>query len=509
MPLLGAIDQGTSSTRFLVFDSSDGAFIEHHQIQIEQRFPEPGWVEMSPTAIYLSVVECIDKVCEKLEEKGYDPNEIRAIGIANQRETTIAWNKNSGSTYWDAILWLDDRTSVLAEEFVASISTKDKDHYKHITGLPIHPYFSALKMRWILNTVISKNETNEENLINEGFVVGTVDAWLLWNLCRVHYTDVTNASRTNLMDLNTLNWSAEMCSFYNISQRILPQIKSSSEIYGFLQCSRLRGVPISGVLGDQQASLVGHLSLRYGDAKNTYGTGTFMLCNTGNRAIISKRGLLTTVAYQFGADKQAVYALEGSGSIGGNSIKFLRDNLKIIKDASETEDLAKSAKDTEGLYFVPCFTGLFTPYWDVNARGTMIGLTLRTEAAQICRATLEAVAFQTVEMVEAIQSEIGTLQSLKVDGGMTANKFFLGAQANFLGSAILCSNFAEVTGLGAAIAAGLGVSLITIDTALRYQRDASVYTPSISLETRAKELARWKEAVRRSLNWAEPSDRRM
>ncbi|VDK62399.1 unnamed protein product [Anisakis simplex] len=340
---------------------------------------------------------------------------------------------------------------------------------------------------------------------------GTVDSWLLWKLTGKHLTDITNASRTLLLDLKKVSWSTELCKFFDIPMEILPEIRSSAEVYANIEEGPLKGVPISGCLGDQQAALVGHQCLKPGDSKNTYGTGTFMLCNIGYRPTISKNGLLTTVGFQFGHGAPVCYALEGSGSIGGNAVRFLRDSLTFIKKASDIEALAGSVKDTGGVVFVPCFTGLYSPYWDSSARGTILGLVQSTSKAHIARAALEAVCFQTAEMIQAVEDDMREegcrVSALKIDGGMTANHLFNQMQSDVLGKRIICSKLAETTGWGAAVAAAIGNQLISFE---KYgERDlceATVYSPKSSAEQREKDMVRWKEAIKRSRNWTSFSE---
>lgn len=504
MVLLGAIDQGTSSSRFLIFDSANGDLVTSHQIEVKQEFPEPGFVEMDPISIFKTCLECVEKACANLEAMGISRSEIKSIGIANQRETTIVWDKNTGKPLYNAVVWLDTRTTDLAQEMIEKTPKKDQNHFKAKTGLPIHPYFSALKLKWLLENVPEVAEAQE----NGSLLFGTVDTWLIWNLTggAAHITDVSNASRTLLLDLHKRKWSSELCEFFGIPQDIMPKIKSSAEIYGYMKGGVLNGVPISGCLGDQQAAMVGHNCLKVGEAKNTYGTGTFMLCNTGIKPILSKNGLLTTVGFQFGPHAPVCYALEGSGSIGGNVVRFLRDNLGFIKDSNDVETLAGSVENTEGVYFVPCFTGLYTPYWDSSARGTICGLTQCATKAHIARAALKAVTFQTKEIIDAVEHDLDNeakIERLKVDGGMTANKLFNQMQADTLGRSIVCSKMAEISGWGAAISGGIGANQISLNEFAESVSPKLIqYEAQSSDETREAELKCWKEAVKRSMAWA-------
>ncbi|KAL3080819.1 hypothetical protein niasHS_014924 [Heterodera schachtii] len=501
---LGAIDQGTSSSRFLVFDSENGNLVASHQLEVQQQFPNPGFVEMCPEEIFETTARCIESTCEELNRRGIDPKkEIKAIGITNQRETTIVWDRQTGCHLSNAIVWLDCRTHELCDEYIQRTSTRDKNHFKAKTGLPIHPYFCALKLRWLLNNVPEV----KKSLQNGTLMFGTVDSWLMWKLIGIHATDVTNASRTLLMDLQKRKWSTEMCTFFDIPINVLPKIRSSAEIYGHIPKGPLEGVPLAGCLGDQQSALLGHGCLQAGEAKNTYGTGTFMLCNTGQRAYISKNGLLTTISYQFGQESPVCYALEGSGSIGGNVVRFLRDNLNFFDKTADIEGLAASVPHTEDVYFVPCFTGLYTPHWDSTARGIICGLTQSTTQAHIALAALKAVAFQTVEILKTVQadmSEFGDqLSFLRADGGMTQNALFNQIQADFLEFPLVCSKMSEVTGWGAALAAAIGSGLFNVDTMWKLQQriqegKTTEYRPDMNIEQRDKELEQWKKAVRKT-----------
>lgn len=438
---------------------------------------------------------------KKIEDDRLNISLIKAIGIANQRETTILWDRETGKPLYNAVVWLDSRTSELAEQFTLKTPNKSKEFFKSRTGLPIHPYFSALKIRWLCDNVEAVKNAKRKGTL----MFGNVDSWLIWKLTGRHITDVTNASRTLLLDLKDVRWSSDICSFFEIPLQILPQICSSAEIYGNILSGPLKGVPIAGCLGDQQAALVGHQCLSAGDAKNTYGTGTFMLCNIGTKPITSEHGLLTTVAFQFGKGGPVYFALEGSGSIGGNVIRFLRDNFSFIKAASDSEALAGTVKDTDGVYFVPCFSGLYTPYWDTTARGIICGLTQSTGKGHIMRAALEAVCYQTAEMIQAVEKDLPSDQkivSLKVDGGMIMNTLFNQMQSDLTGIRIICSKLSEITGWGAAVAAAIGCSLVSFDVyKARAVSNSTVYSPKISDAQRKQKISRWKDAVQRSRNW--------
>ncbi|VDM46202.1 unnamed protein product [Toxocara canis] len=500
--LVGAIDQGTSSSRFLVFDLASGDVVAHHQIELKQLFPHPGWVEMDPKEIINTVVRCIETVCKQLTERKVHISQIKCVGITNQRETTVLWDRETGKPLCNAIVWLDSRTKEVAAKLIQRTPNKSENYFKQKTGLPINPYFSALKLHWAFENVPAVEEAKRKGTL----MFGTVDSWLLWNLTGKHLTDVSNASRTLLLDLKKVAWSTELCKFFDIPSYILPEIRSSAEVYAHFKDGPLKGVPISGCLGDQQAAMVGHQCLQPGDSKNTYGTGTFMLCNIGYRPTISENGLLTTVGFQFGKGGPVCYALEGSGSIGGNAVRFLRDGLAFIKEASEVEALAAQVKDTDGVVFVPCFTGLYSPYWDSSARGTILGIAQSTSRAHIARAALQAVCFQTAEMIEAVEQDMKgehEVSVLKIDGGMTANHLFNQMQSDVLGKKIICSKLAETTGWGAAVAAAIGNRLMSLEEFSKHQvSEPTIYSPRSTEAERKKEMKRWKEAVKRARNWA-------
>uniref|UniRef100_F1L477 Probable glycerol kinase n=1 Tax=Ascaris suum TaxID=6253 RepID=F1L477_ASCSU len=500
--LIGAIDQGTSSSRFLLFNLENGEVIAHHQIEVKQLFPNPGWVEMDPNEIVDTVVKCINVVCNQLENLNVHISQIKCVGITNQRETTVLWDRETGEPLCNAIVWLDSRTTELAKKLSEKTPDRSENYFKHKTGLPINPYFSALKLRWAFENIPAIDEAKRKGTL----MFGTVDSWLLWKLTGEHLTDVSNASRTLLLDLKKVAWSTELCKFFDIPMQILPRICSSAEVYAHFNDGLLKGVPISGCLGDQQAAMVGHQCLQPGDSKNTYGTGTFMLCNIGYEPLISNNGLLTTVGFQFGKEGRVCYALEGSGSIGGNAVRFLRDSLSFIKKASEVEALAGSVSDTGGVMFVPCFTGLYSPYWDSSARGTILGLAQSSSKAHIARAALEAVCFQTAEMIEAVEKDMKGKHKVaapKIDGGMTANHLFNQMQSDILGKEIICSKLAETTAWGAAVAAAIGIGLLSLEQYAEYKIcEATIYSPKSTEEKRSEEMKRWREAVKRARNWA-------
>ncbi|XP_063868521.1 glycerol kinase-like isoform X3 [Scylla paramamosain] len=434
-PLVGAVDQGTSSTRFLVFSATTGEVLTYHQVEVAQHYPKEGWVEQDCNELLKSVHTCILKAVENLKSLEIDPGDIKAVGITNQRETTVVWDRTTGLPLCNAIVWLDARTASTAEAILKETPGQNKDYLKDLCGLPISTYFSAVKLRWLLDNLPEVQEAAAQG----NLLFGTVDSWLLWNLTGgldggLHVTDVTNASRTMLMNISTLQWDANLCKFFKIPMSILPEIRSSSEIYGYITKGPLLGIPISGVLGDQQAALVGQMCLSRGQAKNTYGTGCFLLYNTGTQIVQSEHGLLTTVGYKLGKKSPTIYALEGSVAIAGAAVTWLRDNLHVIKSSTDIEPLAKKVKDSGGVYFVPAFSGLFAPYWRSDARGTICGLTQASTSAHLARAVLEAVCFQTREILDAMQKDSGiTLNKLQVDGGMTCNNTLMQLQADIAG----------------------------------------------------------------------------
>jgi glycerol kinase len=446
---LGALDQGTTSTRFIVFDRG-GRIVAMAQEEHEQIYPSPGWVEHDPDEIWRRTQDVIRKA---LDQKILRPQDLAAIGITNQRETAIIWNKKTGRPIANAIVWQDTRVEGMVVDFAKQGGL---DRFRAKTGLPLSTYFSALKIRWLLENVAGARRLAETGEL----LFGTVDTYLLWQLTGgteggVHLTDVTNASRTQLMNLSTLDWDTETLTAFDIPKNLLPRIVSSSEIYGEATLECIAGVKIAGVLGDQQAALFGQTCFRPGEAKNTYGTGCFLLMNTGERAVTSTCGLLTTVGYKLGS-APTVYALEGSVAITGALVQWMRDNLGLIEKSSDIEDLARGARDNGGVYFVPAFSGLYAPYWRSDARGVIAGLTRFAGKTHLARAVLEATAFQTREVLEAMEkdSEIH-LFSLRTDGGMVGNELLMQFQADILNIPVLRPVIRETTALGAAYVAGL------------------------------------------------------
>ncbi|KAK5619259.1 hypothetical protein CRENBAI_018109 [Crenichthys baileyi] len=510
-PLVAAIDQGTSSTRFLVFNSKTAELLSHHQVEIKQSFPKEGWVEEDPKEILQSVYECMERTCEKLMQLNIDISNIKAIGVTNQRETTLVWDKETGEPLYNAIVWLDLRTQSTVERLINRTPGRNKNHLRHKTGLPISTYFSAVKLRWLMDNV----DEVRDAVVSHRAMFGTVDSWLIWCLTGgksggVHCTDVTNASRTMLFNIHTMDWDPELCKYFGIPMEILPRVRSSSEIYGLMKISScwksgaLSGIPISGCLGDQSAALVGQMCFQDGQAKNTYGTGCFLLRNTGAKPVMSDHGLLTTVAYKLGRDKPACYALEGSVAIAGAVVRWLEDNLGIIGSSEELEKLAASVGTSYGCYFVPAFSGLYAPYWEPSARGIICGLTQFTNKSHLAFAALEAVCFQTREILDAMNQDSGIpLTQLQVDGGMTSNKLLMQLQADILCIPVVKPSMPETTALGAAMAAGAaeGVSVWSLNPEDLSEVTSEKFDPQINPEESEFRYARWKKAVEKSKNW--------
>ncbi|CAL4086780.1 unnamed protein product [Meganyctiphanes norvegica] len=508
-PLVGAVDQGTSSTRFLVFAAGSGEVLTYHQEEVAQLYPKEGWVEQDPDELLNSSLKCIEKTVDNLRSLEIDPADIKAVGLTNQRETTIVWDKTTGKSLYNAIVWLDARTASTVEELLKETPGQNKDHIKDICGLPITTYFSALKLRWLLDNVPEVRAAADKG----NLLFGTVDTWLLWNLTGameggLHVTDVTNASRTMLMNLRTLKWEPGLCKYFKIPQNVLPEIRSSSEIYGYITQGPLLGVPISGMLGDQQAALVGQMCLSRGQAKNTYGTGCFLLYNTGTQVVQSTHGMLTTVGYKLGKNADTFYALEGSVAIAGAAVRWLRDNLGIIKTSGDIEALAKTVKDSGGVYFVPAFSGLFAPYWRADARGTICGLTQGSTKAHLARAALEAVCFQTREILDSMQKDSGiTLSHLRVDGGMTCNNTLMQLQADIAGVSVDRPSMVETTALGAAMAAGAAEGIGVWDLSKLQPLTTDNFVPTILPAERESRYERWCMAVERCMGWELPRDK--
>ncbi|MEO6020933.1 MAG: glycerol kinase GlpK [Knoellia sp.] len=498
---IGAVDQGTTSTRFMVFDH-DGREVARHQLEHQQVLPRAGWVEHNPLEIWDRTQTVIGSA---LTGAGLATTDLAAIGITNQRETAIVWDRRTGRPYYNAIVWQDTRTDSIAKALDAD---ERGQTIRHKAGLPPATYFSAGKLQWILENVDGVREAAQRG----DAIFGTPDTWLVWNLTGgprggIHATDVTNASRTMLMDLTTLDWDDELLSFFGIPRQMLPEIHASSDDTAYGMTSGDRGtaqVPITGVLGDQQAATVGQVCFAPGEAKNTYGTGNFLLLNTGTELVRSDNGLLTTVAYQFGS-AAPVYALEGSIAVTGSAVQWLRDQLGIISGASEVETLAAQVDDTGGVYFVPAFSGLFAPYWRSDARGAIVGLSRFNTNAHLARATLEAICYQSRDVVDAMAADSGvTLSTLKVDGGVTANRLCMQLQADILGVPVSKPVVAETTALGAAYAAGLATGFWSGTDELRAKwAEAERWEPQWTDQQRKDGYAGWHKAVDRTLDWVD------
>src|SRR5215467_14092717 len=496
---IGAIDQGTTSTRFMVFDRA-GKTVAAAQKEHQQIYPRPGWVEHDPEEIWRCTQQVI---AEAMQQRNLAPRDLAAIGITNQRETTIVWNRRTGEPVTNALVWQDTRVSDYVSEFTKQ---GGQDRFRQKTGLPLATYFSALKLRWILDNIPNARHPAESGEL----VFGTVDSFLIWRLTGgiqggVHATDVTNASRTQLMNLENLSWDEDLLREFRVPAAVLPKIYSSSEVYGKAQYTLVKDVPLTGVLGDQQAALVGQTCFQSGEAKNTYGTGCFLLMNTGTRPVQSKCGLLTTVAYRLG-NEPAVYALEGSVAISGALVQWLRDNLGLIRSSAEIENLARTVQDNGGVYFVPAFSGLYAPYWKDSARGVIAGLTRYASKGHFARAALEATAFQTREVVDAMQEDSGTpLDVLRVDGGMIENDLLMQFQADILDRPVVRPLVRETTALGAAYAAGLAVGFFqdTDEMRSRWSVDRT-WKPNMDAAMREQMYRLWKRAVTRTFDWTDP-----
>ncbi len=495
---IGAIDQGTTSTRFMVFDKT-GKIITTAQKEHQQIYPKPGWVEHNPEEIWQRTQEVIS---EAMKSQNLTAKNLAAVGITNQRETTVVWNRKTGKPVYNALVWQDTR---VADDVAKFSKDGGQDRFRVKTGLPLATYFSGLKIRWIL-----ENVTGVRKLAEAGDVIfGNIDTFLIWQLTGgvnggIHVTDVTNASRTQLMNLETLAWDKDILKTFNIPEAMLPKICSSSEVYGNVKVGTITGVPIAGDLGDQQAALVGQTCFKPGQAKNTYGTGCFLLLNTGPHAIQSHFGLLTTVAYKLGK-QPAHYALEGSVAITGALVQWLRDNLGMIKKSSDIEALAATVEDNGGVYFVPAFSGLFAPYWKANARGVIVGLTRYANKGHIARAVLEATAFQTREVVEAMEKDSKIeLDVLRTDGGMVENDLVMQFQSDILAKPVVRPVIKETTALGAAYAAGLAVGYFKDlnDLCANWSVDKT-WKPNMDNKKRNEMYRLWKKAVTKSFDWIE------
>ncbi|WP_449278593.1 glycerol kinase GlpK [Leucobacter sp. GX24907] len=498
-----AIDQGTTSTRAIVFDRT-GSVVSLAQKEHRQIMPRAGWVEHDPLEIWRNTQEVVGTALGKAD---LTRDDIAAVGITNQRETTVVWDRRTGHPIHNAIVWQDTRTQEIVDQLAAEgASDGGVDRFKKITGLPLASYFSASKIAWILDHVDGARAAAERG----DLLFGTADCWVLWNLTGgvdggVHVTDVTNASRTSLMDLETLDWHDELLSAFDVPRAMLPEIRSSSEIYGKAEYSSLlRGAPIAGILGDQQAATFGQAAFEAGESKNTYGTGCFLIVQTGTDIVRSSNGLLTTVGYQLG-DSPAHYALEGSIAVTGSLVQWLRDQLGIISSASEVERLANDVPDNGGVYIVPAFSGLFAPYWRPDARGTIVGLTRYSDRRHLARAALEAVAFQTRDVLDAVNADSRVpMPELRVDGGMVVNETLMQFQADLLGVPVVRPAVIETTALGAAYAAGLAVGFWSgLDELRANWREDHRWEPSLDHTERERLLRQWRKAITKSMDWVD------
>jgi len=494
-----SIDQGTTSSRAILFDAA-GQIVSSGQKEHEQLFPKAGWVEHDPDEVWANVREVVGNA---LTSADVTHENVAAVGIANQRETAVVWDKTTGKAVYNAIVWQDTRTQKIVERLAKDGGL---DRYKATVGLPLATYFAGPKVMWILENVEGAREKAEAG----DLLMGTMDSWVVWNMTGgtnggIHITDVTNASRTMLMDLKTLSWDESIAQDMGIPMSMLPEIRSSAEVYGEgRRGGMLPGVPIAGILGDQQAATFGQACFEVGMAKNTYGTGNFMLMNTGEEIVPSENGLLTTVCYKIG-DRPAVYALEGSVAVTGSLVQWMRDNLGLIKDAPEIEKLAASVDDNGGAYFVPAFSGLFAPYWRSDARGALVGLTSYVTVGHIARAVLEATAFQTAEVLEAMRADSGVdLKELKVDGGMVANELLMQFQADLLDVDVVRPKVAETTALGAAYAAGIAVGFWSgeQDVIDNWAEDKR-WSSQMKDDERARMMRNWKKAVTKTMDWVD------
>jgi glycerol kinase len=494
---LGAIDQGTTSTRFIVFDRT-GRIVSVAQKEHEQIYPKPGWVEHDPEEIWRRTQEVIG---DAMKQRGFRPKDLAAVGITNQRETTVLWNRKTGRAVYNAIVWQDTRV----EDDVTEFSREGgQDRFRDKTGLPLATYFSGLKIRWVLTNVKGARELAEAG----DLLFGNIDSYLVWKLTGgtnggIHITDVTNASRTQLMDLHTLNWDEEQLKLFGIPKAVLPRIASSSEVYGRATVPVIEGVPVAGILGDQQAALVGQTCFDSGQAKNTYGTGCFLLMNTGSSPVLSEYGLITTVAFKFGKNP-AQYALEGSIAITGALVQWMRDNLGMIQKSADIETLARTVDDNGGVYFVPAFSGLYAPYWKTTARGVIAGLTRYANKGHLARAVLEATAYQTREVVEAMEMDSkARLDVLRADGGMVDDELLMQFQADILNRNVIRPLIKETTALGSAYAAGLAVGFYKGLDELRANWGVDhTWKPQMETSVRDRLYREWKKAVTRSFDWA-------
>eukprot|EP00924_Labyrinthula_sp_SR-Ha-C_P013372 maker-scaffold_5-snap-gene-0.2-mRNA-1 protein AED:0.02 eAED:0.02 QI:37/1/1/1/1/1/2/71/508 len=503
MEYIGSIDQGTTSTRFILF-SKDGDQVASHQVEHKQIMPQKGYVEHDPLEIWNNTVICIN---ETMKKSNIPKDSLKAIGITNQRETTICWSRKSGKPLYNAVVWMDMRSQNICDDIVSTLPD-GADSFKKITGLPISPYFAATKISWLLKNIPEIQNYSETS--SDDICFGTIDSWLMFKLSghSEFLTDVTNASRYLLMDLKSLTWDEKLLQFWNIKKEWLPTISPSAEVlFEVSSVESVEGVPVSGIVGDQQAALLGQLCVEKNSLKNTYGTGCFLLYNTGEEIIYSKNGLLSTVVFM--KDNKPTYGLEGSVAIGGAVIQWLRDNLEIIKDAKESEALAKSVDDNGGIYFVPAFSGLYAPYWRSDARGAIVGMTRFVRKGHFARAALEAVAFQVNDLIDAMKKDVNveSLEEVKVDGGMVRNELLLQFQSDISQVKIVVPKVIETTAIGAAFAAGLGVGIYKDFEDLKGKwKFGKKVEPQMDEGKRVELCKGWKKAVKRTLSWTDENE---
>ncbi|KAL4263737.1 FGGY kinase family protein [Pleurotus pulmonarius] len=524
---VGSLDCGTTSVRFIVFDKYAN-IVAQHQAEFPQYYPNPGWHSHDASEIQQFTDICIEKACEELESAGWSKDSIKGIGITNQRETTVAWSRKTGKPLCHAIVWTDSRTKNTVAHYEHKLETvgievepgvfkkgaEGVEALRSITGLPLSTYFSAIKLRWMIDNHPEVHEAHE----SDDLLFGTVESWVVWNLTggtktNLHISDLTNASRTLLLNTTTLKWEQSLVDFFGFRSSILPKLVSTSEVYGKIAYGALDGVPIAGLVGDQQGALVGNKCLNQGEAKCTYGTGAFLLFCTGDKIVKSGHGLLSTIAYQAGPDAKPVYALEGSIAVAGSAIKWLRDGMSLISSAGEVNDLAAKEPNTGGVYFVTAFSGLLAPYWDPGAAGLLIGISQYTNPSHLARATLEANAFQTRAIIESMKLDSGTeLKHLKVDGGMTNGDLAMQVLADIGGFGVVRPEMRESTALGSALLAGSAIKLFGWDlnqpaTLTEVNTKGSrEFIPSMQESTRAKKWEGWQRAVERSKGWEEGVD---
>lgn len=502
--LVGVIDEGTNTIAFSIYTTPDFKEVASSKFDVKCIHPQYGWMEQDPVEIIKIVHICAAEAIAKLQSLGYDKQDLVTIGVTNQRETTIVWDKYTGEPLYNAIIWNDIRTTETVDKILARIPDENKNYFKTLSGLPISPYFSAFKIIWLKDNVPAVRKACREKRC----LAGTVDSWIVWNLTKgLHITDVTNASRTMLMNIETLHWDPILLKTFNIHSDMLPAIRSCSEIFGKVSDgSALDGLPISGIIGNQQASLMGQMCFKPGQAKNSYRSGCFLLCNTGDKHVISSHGLLTTVAYKLGKNAPVTYALEGAVAIGGEALRWLQSNMKIMTNTDEAEKMADSVSSTGDVYFVPAFTGLYAPYWRKDARGIICGLTQFTTKNHIVRATLESICFQTRDILDCMHQECGhNLNKLHVDGVLTGNNLLMQLQADIAGIPVFRSQLVDTTAFGAAMVAALaeGINKCEFDPCKRYYDNVfyDTFLPTTTDDERELRCGKWKKAVQRSMGW--------